>query len=251
MQRPDVSPPEPPAHLLAGVGWGDFWDNGFHLAELIQIGTSLQPDERILDAGCGLGRVTWPLSHLLGENGTYDGIDTVLEYLEWCRNGLGLDPARFRFHLADIYSSFYNPSGTIKPEEFRFPFADGTFTVGIATSLFTHLSAAATVNYLREMARMLAPGGRLFASFFVLDDESREALATGPSAPEFKTPFEHGLLSDPDNPDFAIAFDATWLHQAFLLSGFEIATYAQGLWRRTAGPTHQDVVVARRRPRMQ
>ena len=245
MRRPDVPPPSPPAHLLAGVGWGDFWENGFHLAELIEQATPLRPDERIVDAGCGLGRVTWPLSHLLGEQGTYDGIDTVPEYLEWCRNGLWLDPDRFRFHLADIYSSFYNPAGTTKPEEFRFPFADGTFT------LATHLSAAATVNYLYELARVLAPGGRLFASFFVLDDESREALATGPTAPEFKTPFEHGLLSDPDNPDFAIAFDATWLHQAFLLAGFEIGAYAQGLWRRTPGPTHQDVVVARRRPRMQ
>jgi len=238
--------PAPPAHLVAGVGRGDFWQNGFHLVELIERFTSLRPDDHILDVGCGLGRLAWPVSRELGERGTYNGIDTVPEYVGWCTTGLGLDPARFSFHLADIYSSFYNRFGTIKPEEFHFPWPDGTFTLAIATSLFTHLSAAATVNYVREISRLLVPGGRLFASLFVLDNESREALETGPTAPSFTIPFEHGMLSDPENPDFAIAFDATWLHQVFISAGFEIAAYEQGLWRRTAGPSHQDIVVARR-----
>lgn len=240
-----VTPPQPPSELLAGIGWGDFWKNGFHLVELIGQFAALRPDDRVLDVGSGLGRVAWPLARLL-TTGTYDGLETVRGYQQWCVEGLGLDPRRFRFHLADLYSSFYNPAGTIRPEEYRFPFPDGAFTLVIATSLFTHLSAGATANYLREIARVLEPGGRLFASFFVLDSESREALATGPTAPSFTAPFEHGMLSDPENPDFAIAFDAEWLHPVFLEAGYEITAYAQGTWRRAQGPTHQDVVVARR-----
>lgn len=238
--------PIPPPDLLGGVGWGDFWQNGDHLVELIARYASLAADDRVLDVGCGLGRVTWPLAQYLGPAGTYDGIDAVAAYHEWTTTHLGLDRERFRFHLADIYSSFYNPGGSIRPEEFRFPWPDATFTLSIATSLFTHLSPAATVNYLQEIARVLVPGGRLFASFFVLDDQSREALATGPTVPPFTTPVEHGLLCDPANPDFAIALDAEWLHPVFLAAGFEITAYAQGVWRRTAGPTHQDLVVARR-----
>jgi SAM-dependent methyltransferase len=246
MKQGSLSPPAPPDHLLAGVGWGDFWENGFHLVDLIGRFAALRPDDRVLDVGCGLGRVAWPLSRKLGETATYDGIDTVREYYEWCTGGLGLDPKRFRFHLSDIYNTFYNPAGAIRAADYRFPFDDGTFTLAIATSLFTHLNAEATANYLREISRVLQPRGRLFASFFVLDNESRVALENGPTAPEFTTPFEHGLLSDPANPDFAIAFDATWLHQLFLSCGFRIDAYQQGIWRRTAGPTHQDLVVASR-----
>jgi len=242
-----VPPPDPPAHLLAGVGWGDFWENGFQLASLIRRFAELHADDRILDVGCGLGRVAWPLAQQLGERGRYDGIDTVPDYYDWCANGLGLDAERFRFHLADVYSSFYNPAGAVKPEAFAFPFDDRSFTLAVATSLFTHLSAAATANYLREIVRMLEPGGRLFASFFILDDDSRRAVETGPTAPPFTHPFEHGLLSDPENPDFAVAFDGWWLKSVVLEAGFEILVYTPGVWRRGGGPTHQDLVVLRKR----
>lgn len=241
-----LSPPNPPAHLLEGVGSGDFWENGFALTELIRKFAWLQPDDRILDAGCGLGRVAWPLSRELDESGTYDGLDAVLVYLEWCNHGLGLDPARFRFHYLDVYSSFYNPNGSVRPEAVRFPFDDGAFSLVIATSLFTHLSAPAAANYLRETARVLAPGGRLFASFFILDDESRRVIETGPTAPPFTMAFAEGMLSDPDDPDFAIALDVDWLYGQFRAAGYDIAAYAQGVWRRRGGPTHQDLVVARK-----
>lgn len=240
-----TSPPNPPAHLLEGVGWGDFWQNGFAVTELIRKYAWLRPDDRILDVGCGLGRVAWPLSREL-ESGTYDGLDAVRVYLAWCHDGLGLDPARFRFHHLDVYSSFYNPHGTIRPEDVRFPWPDRSFSLVLASSLFTHLSAAATANYLREISRVLAPRGRLFASFFILDEQSRRVIETGPTAPPFTTPFGQGMLSDPADPDFAIAFDVDWLHGQFRAAGYEIAVYAQGVWRRSGGATHQDLVVARK-----
>jgi ubiquinone/menaquinone biosynthesis C-methylase UbiE len=40
-------------------------------------------------------------------------------------------------------------------------------------SLFTHIRPAEVENYLREMARVLKPGGRCLAAFFMLN-EGRE-----------------------------------------------------------------------------
>jgi SAM-dependent methyltransferase len=44
----------------------------------------------------------------------------------------------------------------------RLPFGDGVFTKAAALDVFEHLSREALVDVLRESARVLAPGGRLF-----------------------------------------------------------------------------------------
>ena len=235
--------PLPPDELLQGVGAGDFEKVGAETTQLIKQFAALRPDDRVLDVGSGLGRVTWPLAQQL-PRGAYDGLDTVTHYIEWCRTGLGLDRARFRFHWADIYNSFYNPRGVVLPEQYRFPFRDNAFTLAIATSLFTHLSAEATVNYLSEIYRTLAPGGRFFGSFFVLDGYARKAIEEKPTYPLFTVEFTEGMTGDADNPDAAVAFDSEWLLGAFQRAGFSVLTFERGSWRRRPGPMLQDLVVA-------
>ena len=241
--RPLVLPPE---HLLEGVGSGDFEAIGREAVDNIDRFAGLRPDERVLDVGCGLARVVQPLSEVLTD-GTYDGIDTVPVYVEFCRS-IGLDGHRFRFHHADLYSSFYNPTGSIRPEEFRFPWPDRSFSLVIATSLFTHLSDAAAENYLCEVYRVLEPGGRLFSSFFVLDGWSLHGIEEHNSVPPFHYEVEHGRISTLKNPEFAVAFDCQWLLQVFQSIGWEITAFERGKWRRPlrAGPSYQDLVVARR-----
>lgn len=243
--------PIPPEHLLLGVGNpdGEFYRVGEDIVERVKRQAGLNPASRVLDIGCGLGRVAWPLARELGPNGSYDGFDAMKDYITWCENGLALDPQRVRFHWFDIYNSVYNPTGTVDGERLVFPWNDGTFTLAIATSLFTHLSAEGTVNYLREIARTLEVGGRVFASFFVLDAESREIMTQRETYPNFATEIEHGRVADPDSPDVAIAFDAHWLHQVFLSCGFVLEIYTQGRWRdfvEKKGELYQDLVVARK-----
>jgi len=240
--------PFPPEDLRVGVGDGDYYRVGEELVGRLKELAGLGPASHVLDIGCGLGRVAWPLARELGPDGSYDGFDAARAYIEWCANGLALDPQRVRFHWFDIRSSVYNPTGAIDGENLTFPWPDNSFTLAIANSLFTHLSPAGTINYLRETARTLAAGGRLFASFFVLDDESLEVIANHERFPHFTETFEHGRIADPDSPDAAIAFNADWLHQLFLSCGFDIEIYRQGRWR---GPEkeqelYQDLVVARK-----
>ncbi|HEX2835609.1 MAG TPA: class I SAM-dependent methyltransferase [Thermoanaerobaculia bacterium] len=240
-----ASPPELPSHLLHGVGPGDFWAVGQHTVGLVrQLAHLGGASERVLDIGCGMGRVAWPLAQALDERSTYDGFDTLAPYVEACRERLALNPERYRFHHFDLHSSLYNPNGAIRSEDFHFPWNDGAFTLAIATSLFTHLTPAAATHYLREIARTLARGGRLYATFFVLDDHARELMRERPTDPDFRAPFPEGMYADAENPEAAVAFDAQWLLKTFLEAGYKIEHYAPGYWRRTAGAEYQDVVVA-------
>jgi SAM-dependent methyltransferase len=243
-----ASAPVLPAHLLDGVGPGDFWAVGQHTVNLIQHLSGIRPAERVLDIGCGLGRVAWPLSQALDAQSTYDGFDTLAVYVDLCNTSLGLDAGRFRFHHFDLYSSLYNPNGAVKSEEFRFPWDDDTFTLAIATSLFTHLTPRAATHYLEEIARTLKPGGRLYATFFVLDEQSRDLMEERPTDPNFHVPFDEGLYADADHPEAAVAFDAQWLLKTFVDAGYAIEQYAPGGWRRSPGAEYQDVVVASKKP---
>lgn len=245
MNRESITaPPDPPPHLIGGIGPGDFWQTGKEIVGLTMATARLHPDDRVLDVGCGLGRVAWPLSWLLDQRGGYDGFDTSREYIEWCQRALPLDSARFRFHRFNIQSSHYNEQGSIAAETFPFPWPESSFSLTIAASLFTHLSAAATRNYLQQIARTLRPNGRLFASFFVLDEQSTQLAEDGRTHPRFTARLEEGMIGDPANPDAAVAFNAEWLAETLSSAGLVFDAFYPGQWRQLAVVSHQDILVA-------
>lgn len=237
-------PPIPPESLRLGVGPGDYHEAGRTTLALLERLTGVKAADRVLDVGCGLGRIAWPLSERLGKRGSYTGLDVVKAYTDWCEANLGLDPERFRFHHADVQTSFYNPGGSIGPGAFVFPWAAASFTLAIATSLFTHLGPDAAAHYLREIARTLAPNGRLFASFYLLDARGREAAATGLTDPTFLCAIENGLLHDPAVPESGVAHDADWLLATLAGAGLEVTAVHPGRWKGLPGLYYQDIVTA-------
>jgi SAM-dependent methyltransferase len=239
-------PPIPPDHLLLGVGPGDYCKVGEYALGVLEKVARLRGSDRILDIGCGPGRIAWPLSAKLGRRGSYDGLDVVKAYVDWCNESLGLDPAQFRFHHADIRTTFYNPDGAIEAEDFVFPWRGGSFDLVIATSLFTHLLPAGTEHYAREIARVLAPKGRLFATFFILDEAGKEAAAGGKTYPTFLHEMEHGRLHDPAIPESAVAFELEWLLPALESAGLTVAAVHPGHWKGRPGFEYQDLVLARK-----
>lgn len=248
MERPPDSPrPIPPESLLGGVGPGDWAEAGDLTVELLERHAALSPSDRVLDVGCGLGRVAWPLSRKLGPRGSYDGFDVVRAYTEWCIASLGLDPARFRFRHVDLRTRFYNPEGALSPDDFVFPWAAASFDLAIATSLFTHLLPSAVARYLAEVGRVLAPSGRLFATFYLLDDRVRGPARDGVTDPPFPFPIEHGLVRDASVPESAVALDEEWLRGALAAAGLAVTGVHPGRWQARPGPYYQDVVTAVRR----
>lgn len=244
MPHEAFAPPDPPAHLIGGIGPGEFWRTGYEIAGLVMATAGVRPDDRVLDVGCGLGRITWPLSRLLDSHGTYAGFDISSEYIDWCRRALPLDGERFRFHHFSIQNTHYNEHGAVAAEAFAFPWPDHSFTLAVASSLFTHLTAAAASNYFREIARVLAPGGRLFASVFALDEQSTALAEARTTHPRFDAAVDEGLIGDPSNPDAAVAFHAEWLAGQLSAAGLAFDAFYPGRWRQIAAIPHQDILIA-------
>lgn len=237
--------PRVPPRGLAWVGAGDFVAVGdAMLAEFV--GAGLAPGDRVLDAGCGLGRMARPLADFL-DAGSYTGFDVVAADVAWCRRRYAARHPRFRFEHLDVANAAYNPRGKVVADRLELPFPDGDFDFAIAISLFTHLLPAAARRYLDEIARTLAPGGRLYATFFVLDEAARVAVAAGTTELAFAHELAGARVQSLRRPEAAIAFERPQLERWLAAAGLELASFSAGSWRgRGAAPVYQDVVVARR-----
>jgi SAM-dependent methyltransferase len=209
----------------------------------------LTPGDRVLDIGSGIGRMARPLAPFLDASagGAYDGFDVNPAGIAWCRDHYGTDHPNFAFVVADLFNSRYNPTGAQSATEFTFPYDDGTFGFALATSVFTHLLEGEADRYLGEAARTLKPGGTLFATWFLLDDGSRAAIAAGRAALPFLDPDQPVAVISDEVPEEAIAFDrGAWLADATARHGLTVTAIHEGTWRGGDGPTFQDIVVAKK-----
>ena len=91
-----------PPRRLRFVGDGDFTAIGREFAGYLRTHAGLAPDHRVLDVGCGVGRIAVPLLDYLSGRGGYDGFDIVPRAIRWCERSIAPRNPRFRFVLADL-----------------------------------------------------------------------------------------------------------------------------------------------------
>ena len=112
--------------------------------------------KRMLDWGCGCGRVT--AHYLRIENGpAVSGCDIDGEDIEWCKG-----------NLTD--GSFATTSPYVP-----LPYDAGSFDLVVSLSVFTHLTKEQQREWLREIDRILAPGGLFIVSVHGLPAAERAA----------------------------------------------------------------------------
>src|SRR5437879_7506334 len=135
--------PVPPERLRTWVGpFSDaelFAQSGAEMvAEIIEV-CGLAPDARILEVGCGCGRLSRAFATYLNSEGCYEGFDVAAELIEWCQQHLEPQLPNFRFSHADVRAAGHNPEGTVVGAAFRFPFANSAFDLAVVSSVFTHM----------------------------------------------------------------------------------------------------------------
>ncbi len=220
--------PLPPARLRVQVaGTPDarwFLESGHAAADalagaLARRGRRLDEVGSILDFGCGCGRV---IRHLASLPVELHGSDANKRLVSWCRENLAF--ARFTLN------------GLAPP----LSYADASFDLVYALSVFTHLPEALQKPWRNELHRVLRPEGLLVASTH--GERYLERL----TSPERRR-FEGGELvvrwEEVAGTNLCAAYHPPAYVQGHLAEGFSLEELVPG---GALGNPHQDLVVLRR-----
>lgn len=240
--------PAPPTELIKMVGGysaADYEQIGRHFLEVFVTHGGLTPASRVLDVGCGCGRMAMALvSHL--ESGSYEGFDVLEALVAWCQQQITpLHPA-FRFQHANLYNKTYNPRGTVAAKDFCFPYGDGTFDFTFLTSVFTHMLPEDVAQYAREIARTMAPGGRGVLTFFLHNEDSLRLQETPAAKIAMRKPYCGGQVRVLKRwkPEAAVAYPEATARRILAESGLRVREVLYGNWcGREETVSFQDIVL--------
>ena len=236
----------PPPELRASVGPGDFKKIGEEFFRYFRTLCDLKPDERVLDVGCGVGRMAIPLLNYLEGNGEYEGFDIIKQNIDWCNQHISPMHPRFHFHWVNVFNKYYNPDGEILASEFTFPFGEEAFDFVFATSVFTHMLPQDMEHYFAEIRRVLKRGGRCLITFFLLNNESLNLIKQGRSTIDFKHGAGNYRWKDDKVPESAIAYDEEYIRSLYDKNKLRIKEPIRyGSWcGRSTFLSYQDIIIA-------
>jgi SAM-dependent methyltransferase len=163
-----IVPPFARANLRSAVGCPGFAGHLFVAdAWHCVLSRFLKENSTVLDMGCGCGKDARSLLyHPYVEK--YIGFDAYRPNIDWCLESIApRTDERFEFYYIDVLSDCYNPKGTVRGTEVVFPTGDRSIDLAFAASLFTHLLEPDANHYLREVTRVLAPGGLFLPTILV------------------------------------------------------------------------------------
>jgi SAM-dependent methyltransferase len=225
--------------IKGDIGAARFQRSGRLTADMLRTLCELTPDSEVLEIGCGCGTNAFGLAEIL-KDGNYSGMDIERVSLEAAKANLRLRQKGFHFEFLDIRNSGYNPEGRYLANEYVFPYRDESFNIVFMSSVFTHMLTDEVLNYVKQIARVLKPGGYCLLSAYLLDREMK-----------IQFPFtnqEHSCMNEAI-PEVAVAYRSAFLFSTFANNG--MLCTAGPLWgsvhggKSESGGT-QDIMVFRK-----
>ena len=129
---------------------GLFWRRR-RLRAMFAADLELRAGERVLDVGCGSGRLAMVFAARVAPTGSVDGIDAAAEMIN-------LATSRARKH--NLSASFQVAYAQ------KLPFPNATFDAVACTLALHHVAEDDRQTAIEEMYRVLKPGGRLLIAEF-------------------------------------------------------------------------------------
>jgi SAM-dependent methyltransferase len=205
----------------------------------------VRPGDRVIDLGCGCGAMVPSLARRVGPAGSYLGVDVHGPSVRWCRRRWGGE-AGLRFEVAPVRSP-YGARGGVEAAAYRLPAADGEAGFVLAKSLFTHLLEDDALAYLREVARVLAPGRAALVTAFLFDG-GRFRTAPPPAFPH-PGPGAPVRFRRRVRPQAAVAYEVGHFEGMVAATGLAVGRRIDGFYPgEDRRPQGQDVVVLTARP---
>lgn len=145
-------PLPPPDLMRLSVSWADderFIARGISsfnkvISAFELAGQNPKKTQKLLEWGCGCGRMT---RHAIEQGYDVYGVDINSEAITWNQNNLSED----RFSLCSLTPPL--------------PFDDNHFDFVYAGSVITHISIENQFSWMRELSRVIKPGGMLLLTF--------------------------------------------------------------------------------------
>ena len=211
------------------VGSGDFTVQGIHHLELLKKHIFLEPENKVLDIGSGIGRTAVALTKFLNNKGKYEGFDVVEKGIKWCNNKIKKEHPNFNFIYVPLSNDLYN-NNKVKASNYKFPYDDNSFDKVFLFSVFTHMLPDEITNYLFEIKRVLKPGGLCLSTFFIYNSKNEEKIINNGT---FSFPFDKGnykLMSD-EVKSANIALKEKFLEKIILDTGLRRLKTIDGFWK--------------------
>jgi SAM-dependent methyltransferase len=161
----------PPAHMrYCGTDFQDdhtFLASGVDEARRLRSEFALDRDTRVLEIGCGPGRLPIGILAEAVDVARYDGVDIDQRAIRWCQTHITKKQRRFAFHHVDARNARYNPGGQVMDDTFRLPFPDQAYDLVYLHSVFSNMEPDDVRVYAKEFRRLLNPAGMVFLTAFV------------------------------------------------------------------------------------
>jgi|19_taG_2_1085344.scaffolds.fasta_scaffold00473_2 SAM-dependent methyltransferase len=213
-------------------------ESGLQLFRLILDHLRITKTDKVLEIGCGTGRIAAPFIKHIGNN--YIGFDNNKHFINHCQT-MG---SNFSHH--DIFHEDWNPDGKIDPLQFKFPYQDRQFTVVFSIAVFNHFRLSWLEHYLSEIARVLSKGGRLFCTL-IIAAEPRQEITVPPF--QFFHRTENEWYDYKDQQLYNIAFMEQPIRRTLIKNGLMLNDpIKRGRWNKSPlAITGHDVLIAHKR----
>ncbi len=221
--------PIPQQNEIDLIGGGDLVSISTHILGILKR-CDLKNSDHVLEVGCGLGRIAYSLAHFLKPTTKYEGFDIVPSLVERAQSNITSTFPNFNFQHVDLYNGMYNPTGSVLSCHFTFPYPDESFDYVYLTSVFTHMLPDDVKRYLKEIKRVLRPGGKCMTTAFLLNGHSRTLMNQGRGKMIFNHPYGQCVTLDPSVIEGVVAYDQSLFLKWINSTGFKINNIYPGFW---------------------
>ncbi len=235
-ERKQLVPPKG----LSFVGRGDFVKVGDKFAKHIIDVCEIKEDAKILDIGCGIGRISRPFTRFLNNKGEFIGFDIIDDGVKWCKARYS-DFSNFKFEYYPLKNDLYNLSVDNSASNFSFPYEDNYFDLCLSISVFTHMQKEEVENYFAQVSRVLKPGARCYATFFVAEEEKDFEM--------FPFVFDNYCLHNSKVKDANVAFYKSYLELLAKKNNLIIEKEFSGWWKSNnieGSEDYQDIFIIKK-----